>query len=358
MRALVTNMGEWQSESDSSRGLSRRSVLFTLGSGSIFAGGVLLSREYLAFSSVTAPREVSVDVADDPNAIIGLNINSPVTKNAREELVDIENNTEETIDVTVSLDDCSQGTLYDSDESGCSVTLSIAPGAIKSVDIEATVAETLPFTISATSPDLSFEAPRETTAEPGTTGPTADAGGPYTVDETRSVELDGTASTGTSLTYSWTITDSPGSLDDASTSTPVYNAPSVQQNTTVTVELTITDNQGQSDTDTATITVNNVGSPPTIDTLTITKTGGQNRMFDIQADVSDPDGDLDRVMVTATNTQSTQTDYSNTVTVSGSSDSISDTTAQLPNNTEYRIDVTVYDTNDATDTESQIKTTG
>lgn len=334
--------------------VTRRAAL-----GLMAGGGLLAATETLGFSNVTAGRGVSVSTASDPNALIGLTVSDPVQKNNREPLVDIENNTTETIAVTVSLDDCTQGTLYDSDGSGCSVSLSIAPGVIKTVDIQADVAEIIPFTISANSSELSFEATRETTAETGDTGgPTAEAGGPYSVDETNSRELDGTGSSGSNLSYSWTITDGGGSLDDATTATPVYNAPSVQSDTTVTVELTVTDSQGASDTDTASITVSDVGSPPSVDSLTVTKTGSDARTFAIDADVSDQDGNLDRVEIAVVGTKNGKTEYSNTLSVSGSSDSISDTTTQLGNRKEYRIEVTVYDTSGASDTETRTRTTG
>lgn len=98
--------------------------------------------------------------------------------------------------------------------------------------------------------------------------------------------------------------------------------------------------------------------PPTIDSLTVTKTGSQNRKFTIDSDGSDPDNNLDRVEIAAVRTGNNKTDYSNTLTVSGGSYSISDTTSKLANKKEYRIDVTVYDTNGNSDTQSVTKTTG
>lgn len=98
--------------------------------------------------------------------------------------------------------------------------------------------------------------------------PTADAGGPYSVDEGETVELDGTGSSdpdGDALTYSWTITDDPtgeASLTDADTSTPTFHAPSVDSDTDVTVELTVDDGHGHTDSDTATVTVKAVAPPP------------------------------------------------------------------------------------------------
>jgi len=91
--------------------------------------------------------------------------------------------------------------------------------------------------------------------------PTASAGPDQTVAEGESVTLDGTGSSdsdGSISSYSWTITSGPGSLSDAGTATPIYDAPAdVSSDTTVTVELTVTDDDGATDTDTAMVTVEN-----------------------------------------------------------------------------------------------------
>lgn len=136
--------------------------------GVLAAGGAASAFETGAFTSIDATRSTNISAASDPaNAFVGLQIHDPVQKNNQETLVDVENNTGQTIDVTVSLDDCTQGTLSDSDQSGCSVTLTLSPGVLRSVDIEASVAETIPFSISASSPDFSLDATRQTTAETG-----------------------------------------------------------------------------------------------------------------------------------------------------------------------------------------------
>lgn len=88
-------------------------------------------------------------------------------------------------------------------------------------------------------------------------GPIANAGGPYSLYENSSVELDGTNSTssGSNLGYSWEIISGNGSLSETTTSTPTYSAPEdVDSNVTVTVELNVSNSDG-SDTDTADITV-------------------------------------------------------------------------------------------------------
>lgn len=200
----------------------------------------------------------------------------------------------------------------------------------------------------------------------GKAGPTADAGGSYTVSDGQTVTLDGSGSStsqGTIKEYAWQITSGSGTLVDAATVTPTYEAPdNVTQDTNVTVELTITDNKGNSDTDTATITVTDSGSAgtPTIDSLTVRKTGGKNREFEIDATVSDPIGDgetLDRVRIAVSRTGKTKTVYSNEIGVSGDSASISDTTTQLQKK-EYVITVTVYDTGGNSASASRTRTAG
>lgn len=116
---------------------------------------------------------MNVSVADDPDAIVGLLVADSVKRNNREELVDIENGTGYQVTFTVSLDDCTQGTLYGPNGSGCAVDLTLSPGASKSVDIEASVKDTtIPFTIRGSSSEFAFEATRESTAVSGnTSGP-------------------------------------------------------------------------------------------------------------------------------------------------------------------------------------------
>lgn len=98
-----------------------------------------------------------------------------------------------------------------------------------------------------------------------TSGPVADANGPYTVDEGGTVTLDGSGSDPqTNPTYEWTIvSSSPGGdsiSQDTSTSNATYNAPSnVDSDTDVTVRLTITE-RGTTYTDEATVTIRNISA--------------------------------------------------------------------------------------------------
>ncbi|WP_248516873.1 PKD domain-containing protein [Salinarchaeum laminariae] len=92
--------------------------------------------------------------------------------------------------------------------------------------------------------------------------PTADAGGPYSVDEGSSVALDASGSTdgdGSIQTVTWEVIDGPGSVTDGT-----YYAPDDAGDETVTVRVTVTDDDGDPDTATATVNVYppNAGDPP------------------------------------------------------------------------------------------------
>lgn len=109
--------------------------------------------------------------------------------------------------------------------------------------------------------DLTFTRP---TNKP----PTADSDGPYSVDEENTVLLDGTESSdpdGDELTFSWVISDDPtseASLTNAGTSTPVFDAPTVDNRVNVAVELTVDDGYGHTASDTVTVAVENVPPAP------------------------------------------------------------------------------------------------
>ena len=85
-------------------------------------------------------------------------------------------------------------------------------------------------------------------------GPSADAGGPYSVSAGNDVTLDSSGSydpDGKIESTSWQVVGDTGSISDGT-----FTAPSsVDSETTVTVELTVTDNESNTDTDTATVTV-------------------------------------------------------------------------------------------------------
>lgn len=86
----------------------------------------------------------------------------------------------------------------------------------------------------------------------------ANAGADQQVTEGDLVTLDGTASQGSGLTFSWSQTSgTTASLSSTSTAQPVFVAPTVTTPTALRFRLTVTDDNGDSDTDDVDITVLN-----------------------------------------------------------------------------------------------------
>jgi|GEM_PF-1363301 len=130
----------------------------------------------------------------------------------------------------------------------------------------------------------------------GTPAPVANAGGPYSVNEGGSVILNGSASTGSGLTYAWDL-DGDGvfgeigagaARGDETGATPTFLASGLDGPSTYTVSLRVTDSGGQVSTTTATINILNV--PPT---LTIASSGSVNEgsTYTITLSSSDPGQD-------------------------------------------------------------------
>lgn len=149
--------------------ISRRAVLAGLGTSLVGVGGASLLYESGAFSSAEAQRGVNVSTTSDSSkALVGLDVFSPVQKNQQDPLVTVTNNTNLDLDFTVSLQDCSDGTLYDPQgDSGCSVTFPLSDGSSGTVDIEAAVTGTIPFDVDVDSSAFDFHATRTTEGETG-----------------------------------------------------------------------------------------------------------------------------------------------------------------------------------------------
>jgi hypothetical protein len=97
--------------------------------------------------------------------------------------------------------------------------------------------------------------------------PTADAGGPYTVDEGSSTNaLNGTGSDPENgpLTYAWDL-DNDGQYDDSTEMTPRFSAANLDGPSSRTIKVQVTDPEGLTATDEATVDVLNV--PPTIQNI-------------------------------------------------------------------------------------------
>lgn len=147
--------------------MKRRTLLVGVGSVVATSGAILQTS---ARTTVSGDRGVSVDVADGSNAVVGIVGQGPVKKNTQLAMVEFTNNTEETLTVTTTLDACTDGTLYDNNGgSGCSVTISIAPGSSRAVDIDASVTGTISYGISVSSPSLSLTTDGTIQAESGNT---------------------------------------------------------------------------------------------------------------------------------------------------------------------------------------------
>jgi hypothetical protein len=145
-----------------SGGVTRRAAI------GIILGGVALGVSTSgAFDQVDTRRPFGIAVSDT-NALVGLVDRGPVKKNAQEPMVTITNNTADTVSYTLTLDSCADGTLHSPNGgTGCSITFSLAGGNSGTVDLTATIAGTITYSISATSPTLSIQTTGSVTAETG-----------------------------------------------------------------------------------------------------------------------------------------------------------------------------------------------
>ena len=97
--------------------------------------------------------------------------------------------------------------------------------------------------------------------------PIADAGADQSVIEASKVQLDGSASDGSIVSYSWQQVNSSGhnvDLSDPNIADPTFAAPEVDADTNLTFQLTVNEADGDSDSDSVVITVFDY-SPPTVD---------------------------------------------------------------------------------------------
>lgn len=91
--------------------------------------------------------------------------------------------------------------------------------------------------------------------------PTAEAGGPYAVNELGSVTLSGSGTDvpgDLPLTFQWDL-DGDGQYDDATGASPLFVAPAVTGLQSITVGLRVSDDDGGVAFDTATIAVQSIG---------------------------------------------------------------------------------------------------
>ncbi len=131
----------------------------------------------------------------------------------------------------------------------------------------------------------------------GNTAPTADAGGPYTIDEGDSLVINASASSDPdpdTLTYTWDL-DGDGQFDDASGVNPTVTWATLNAMTnpinddgSYTVAVRVDDGQGGVTTDSAALTVNNVA--PTL-TTTGAATIASGNSYTLNLSASDPGDD-------------------------------------------------------------------
>lgn len=124
-----------------------------------------------AFSAADASRLSKIGAASDSNAQLGLWVNTSVQNCQRQDLVEVTNDLEEDLTVTVSLNDGSIGTLYADSDSGDSVSFPLPIGNVQMVELDADHSSPpqtpFDFTFNITgSGDVTFvEAPRTSTLE-------------------------------------------------------------------------------------------------------------------------------------------------------------------------------------------------
>ena len=132
--------------------------------------------------------------------------------------------------------------------------------------------------------------------------PTAEAGGPYAVDDGATVALAGAASDPAGdddpITFAWDLdgdgnfgeTGAPAERGDETGPAPTFDAAGIVGPTEVIVTLQATDDDGQSGTDTATITVHAPpNTPPTVDPIDGPEAAVRFQTVTFHGSFSDPD---------------------------------------------------------------------
>ncbi len=123
--------------------------------------------------------------------------------------------------------------------------------------------------------------------------PTAEAGGPYTVDEGSSLVLSGSAfDPGTTdlLTFEWDL-DDDGAFDDAVGTSPTLDAGDIDGPELLVVSLRVTDGDGGEDTDSTTVDVLN--ADPSILSASSDGPVDEGSSANVTVDADDPAGDRD-----------------------------------------------------------------
>jgi hypothetical protein len=311
----------------SSRSSSRRGFLLkAAGAVTVVVGGGISVVETQSFTVLEGERGSNFAVASDGDGVVGIVGQGDVQKNTREVMVKLTNNSPEELTITLELETHSDGTLYDNEGgSGSAVTFTLLPGNSQYVDISATIEGTIPYSVSATSSDLTFETTRTVESVGGNANDAvrvskvqnfqvnAGAQNNWTVDQIQVEDRDGDDDLDR---VEYEIVDSDGNVRATRTDA----SPGAQyQESGLTIEpddpsydivvgeaytLTVTgyDVDGNFDSETVNDTATGGGNDPTaVEIKKVQKyaanAGGQNNwtIKQVQVQDRDDDDDLDRV---------------------------------------------------------------
>ena len=212
----------------------------------------------------------SLGKSSDANSTISITYNNPPTASVGANQSVNENQLVE-LDASASSDveDSSLTYLWQQvDSSGYTISLSDTTTALPSFTTPEVAANTdLIFQLTVTDSLGKSDDANSTISVIYNNPPTANAGADQSVNESISVQLDGSASSDiedSSLSYLWQQVDSSGytiSLSDASSAQPTFTTPEVAADTDLILQLTVTDSLGKSSDANATISII-YNSPP------------------------------------------------------------------------------------------------
>lgn len=284
--------------------------LTKLGAVLVVAGVLLMAGPVFGFSTLAADRGVNVGTAATESALLAIDSTGETPDKQNDAVViNITNNANERFD---PLD--AQAAIVEDTGNALAISngfdTALDPGATTGLELTCSGGgegnATVEVTADASGPTLSIQGVTYShsfsySCTGSGSGPTADAGGPYTTYEGESVQLDGTgsaSSTGNIKDYTWTLVEGDGSLENAGSAEPTYVAPNdLSENTSVTVELSVTDNQGNTDTDEAAITVYEESYRSLTADFAYTRSGSENgnsKNVDLDGSPSiAPDGTID-----------------------------------------------------------------
>lgn len=124
-----------------------------------------------SFTTGELPRSSGSNVVVDTSGVVGLDVAASVSRGPQDWLMDVTNNYPEAIQVTVTLQDGGDGTLFAAGNSGDSVPFTVNSGDTEPVDIDVQGNPgTIFFTIDATIEGITFSATRQTETQGGGSG--------------------------------------------------------------------------------------------------------------------------------------------------------------------------------------------